>query len=67
MPRPGVQGMSSTAHDMESKLNSEWQQELVNGCEKGVAFQISCPRGEQLKLETKNTHVTQAAGEVNRA
>lgn len=63
MPCPGVQGMSSTARDKESKLNSEWQQERVNGCEKGVAFQISCPRGEQLRVETKNIHMTQAAEE----
>lgn len=59
--------MSPTARDMESTLNSEWQQEAVNGCEKGVAFQISCPRGEQLKVETKSIHMTQAAGEVDRA
>lgn len=67
MPDPGVQGVSPTARDRNSRLNSERQQEPVSGCGKGVAFQISCPRGEQLNVGTERNHMTQAAGEVGRA
>lgn len=62
--------MSPTESDMESKLNSGWQQELVNGSEKGMASQISCveAQGESnSKWETKNVHVTGAVGVVGRA
>lgn len=39
MSCPGVQEVFSTASDMGSTLNSEWQQELVNGTKQGMAFQ----------------------------
>lgn len=55
--------MSFTASDIESKLNSEWQQELVGRSEQRMGLQISHVKTEgesSLEWETKEGDLTQA-------
>lgn len=60
---PKGAGRSSTASDIESKLNSKWQQKLVSGSEQRMGLQISCVKTQgdsSSECKTKEVDMTQA-------